>query len=234
MLTVEENERVTRIGAGTPAGKLFRRYWWPMCLSTELPDKDGAPHYYSSDGESLQAAFLRSPLRFEARVTSHFSRRRLHPILKNYHPHLGSDYAAPVGTPVQAVAGGRVVYSGMLGDAGNLIRISHPGGYETQYMHLSRRLVRNGERVAQGQRIGMVGSTGLATGPHLDFRIQKNGRFLDFEQLKLPLGPKLAESQKAEFALARDRFSSLLDFNSPLATTVVADGPSPIVFESAR
>ena len=198
-----------------------------------FPDEDGAPRYYSSDGESLQAAFLRSPLRFEARVTSHFSRRRLHPVLKNYRPHLGSDYAAPVGTPVQAVASGRVVFSGMLGGAGNLIRISHPGGYETQYMHLSRRLVRNGERVAQGQRIGLVGSTGLATGPHLDFRVAKNGRFLDFERVKLPLGPKIVEDQKAEFAIARDRFSGLMGANSPLATTVVAGGGAPTVVQSA-
>jgi len=198
-----------------------------------FPDEDGAPRYYSSNGESLQAAFLRSPLRFEARVTSHFSRRRFHPILKNYRPHLGNDYAAPVGTPVQAIAGGRVVFSGMLGGAGNLIRISHLNGYETQYMHLSRRLVRNGEKVVQGQRIGLVGSTGLATGPHLDFRIRKNGRFLDFEHLKLPLGPKIAEHQEAEFAVARDRFSGLMDANSPLATTVVANGVAPAV-ESAR
>ena len=199
-----------------------------------FPDEDGTPRYYSSDGKSLQAAFLRSPLRFEARVTSHFSRRRLHPVLKNYRPHLGNDYAAPVGTPVQAIASGRVVFSGMLGGAGNLVRISHPNGYETQYMHLSRRVVRNGERVVQGQRIGLVGSTGLATGPHLDFRIRKNGQFLDFERLKLPLGPKIGEDQMAEFASARDRFSGLMDANSPLATTVVADGAGAIVTQSAR
>lgn len=199
-----------------------------------FPDADGAPRYYSSNGQSLQAAFLRSPLRFQARVTSHFSRRRFHPILKSYRPHLGNDYAAPPGTPVQTVASGRVTFSGRLGGAGNLIRISHPGGYETQYMHLSRRLVRKGERVVQGQRIGLVGSTGLATGPHLDFRIRKNGRYLDFERLKLPLGPKIAANQKSEFAAARDRLSSLMDANSPLATTQLADGVSPqIVFESA-
>jgi len=190
-------------------------------------DEESVPRYYSREGESLQTAFLRSPLRFEARVTSRFSHRRLHPVLKGYRPHLGSDYAAPAGTPVQAVAGGRVVFSGMLGDAGNLIRIAHPGGYETQYLHLSRRLVRNGERVEQGERIGLVGSTGLATGPHLDFRIQKNGRYLDFERIKLPLGPKVAGNKKTEFALVRAHFDSLLGTNSPLATAVVAEGASP-------
>jgi murein DD-endopeptidase MepM/ murein hydrolase activator NlpD len=189
-------------------------------------DDEGVPRYYSSEGQSLQAAFLRSPLRFEARVSSHFSRRRFHPILKTYRAHLGSDYAAPAGTPVQAVANGRVVFSGFSGGAGNLLRIAHPGGYETQYMHLSRRLVRNGERVVQGQKIGLVGATGLATGPHLDFRIQKNGQFMDFERIKLPLGPKLTEDKKLEFAIMRDRFNSLMDANSPLATSVVAGSAS--------
>jgi len=189
-------------------------------------DEDGAPRYYSSDGQSLQAAFLRSPLLFQARVSSRFSTRRFHPVLKRHRPHLGNDYAAPAGTPVQSVANGRVVFSGMSGGAGNLVRIAHPGGYETQYLHLSRRLVRQGERVVQGQRIGLVGSTGLATGPHLDFRIQKNGRFMDFERIKLPLGPKLSEDKKVEFAAVRDRLSNLLGANSPLATSVVAEGSS--------
>ena len=198
-----------------------------------FPDEEGAPRYYSSDGQSLQAAFLRSPLRFEARVSSHFSRRRFHPVLKSYRPHLGNDYAAPTGTPVQAVESGRVVFSARSGGSGHLIRIAHPGGYETQYLHLSRRLVRNGERVVQGQRIGLVGSTGLATGPHLDFRIRKNGRFMDFERIKLPLGPKLTENKKTEFALVRDRFSGLMDANSPLATTYVADGASPAPAQTA-
>ncbi len=192
-----------------------------------FPDEDGALRYYSSSGESLQADFLRSPLRFQARVSSRFSPRRFHPILRRYRPHLGSDYAAPAGTPVQAVASGHVVFSGMMGGAGNLVTIKHPGGYETQYLHLSRRLVRRGERVVQGQQIGLVGSTGLATGPHLDFRIRRNDRFMDFEGLKLPLGPKIPGDRMLEFQLARDRFSGLMDASSPLATTMVAGSASP-------
>ena len=192
-----------------------------------FPDEDGASHYYSRDGQSLQSAFLRSPLRFEARVSSHFSRRRLHPVLKTHRPHLGSDYAAPVGTPAQPVAAGRVVFSGFLGDAGNLVRIEHPGGYETQYLHLSRRLVRTGERVAQGQRIGLVGATGLATGPHLDFRIRRNGQYLDFERMTLPRASKLGSEQLPEFAAVRDRFLGLMGSDSPLATTAVANDASP-------
>ena len=197
-----------------------------------FPDEDGEPRYYSSSGKSLQASFLRSPLRFQARVSSHFSTRRFHPILKRYRPHLGIDYAAPAGTPVQAVASGQVVFSGRMGGAGNLVKLKHPGGYETQYLHLSRRLVRSGERVVQGQQIGLVGSTGLATGPHLDFRIRVNGRFRDFEGLKLPLGPEVPSDRMAGFQLARDRFSELMDESSPLATTMVAGSASPAASRS--
>ncbi|MGH9782636.1 MAG: peptidoglycan DD-metalloendopeptidase family protein, partial [Terriglobia bacterium] len=197
-----------------------------------FPDEDGTRRYYAHNGQPLQSAFLRSPLRFEARVSSHFSRRRLHPILRSYRPHLGSDYAAPAGTPVQAIGAGRVVFSGFLGDAGNLIRIAHPAGYETQYLHLSRRLVRTGESVTQGQRIGLVGATGLATGPHLDFRIQRNGRFMDFERITLPPAAKLGHQEMTEFALQRDRYVGLMSSNSPLATTVVANGISPAAIRS--
>ena len=165
-------------------------------------------------------------------MSSHFSTRRFHPILKRYRPHLGIDYAAPAGTPVQAVASGQVVFSGRMGGAGNLVKIKHPGGYETQYLHLSRRLVRSGERVVQGQQIGLVGSTGLATGPHLDFRIRVNGRFRDFEGLKLPLGPEVPSDRMAGFQLARDRFSELMDESSPLATTMVAGSASPAASRS--
>jgi murein DD-endopeptidase MepM/ murein hydrolase activator NlpD len=173
--------------------------------------QEGKPRYYSSDGRSLQAAFLRSPLKFEARVSSRFSRRRFHPVLKIYRPHLGTDYAAPAGTPVQAVAAGRVVFSGRWGGAGNLVRIRHAGGYETYYLHLSRRLVRTGQRVEQGQRIGLVGATGLATGPHLDFRIRKNGRFVDFERLELPRTASIEAEYAELFAAVREHFSRLME-----------------------
>jgi len=100
-------------------------------------DPEGRPGYYSADGKSLQKAFLRSPLKFGAPVTSHFSRSRFHPILKTYRPHMGTDYGAPVGTPVQTIGSGRVVFAGRKGGEGNLVQITHPNGYETMYLHLS-------------------------------------------------------------------------------------------------
>jgi murein DD-endopeptidase MepM/ murein hydrolase activator NlpD len=176
-----------------------------------FPDEEGKPRFYSHDGRSLQAAFLRSPMKFEARVSSRFSRRRFHPVLKRYRPHLGTDYAAPTGTPVQSVAAGRVVFSGRSGGAGNLVRIKHSGGYETYYMHLSRRYVRTGQHVQQGQRIGAVGATGLATGPHLDFRVRKNGAFVNFERLRLPRDSRIRAGQESVFAAARDKYKSLME-----------------------
>lgn len=173
-------------------------------------DPNGRPAYYSADGKSLQKAFLRSPLRFAARVSSHFSLHRYHPILKIVRPHLGTDYAAPVGTPVQTIADGRVEFAGRKGGDGNLVLIAHSRGYETYYMHLSRVLVRTGQQVRQGQRIGLVGATGLATGPHLDFRIRQRGRFVNFERLKLPPARPVAKSDWAEFVAARDKWMSLM------------------------
>lgn len=176
-----------------------------------FPDADGKPQYYSQDGRSLKAAFLRSPLEFSARVSSRFSTRRLHPVLKVYRPHLGTDYAAPTGTPVQAVASGRVTFSGRSGGSGNLIKIKHGAGFETQYLHLSRRLVKSGQRVEQGQRIGSVGATGLTTGPHLDFRLRKNGRHMNFERFKPPRLSKISAEHMGVFAADRDRFGALME-----------------------
>ena len=173
-------------------------------------DPGGAPAYYSADGKSLQKAFLRSPLRFAARVSSHFTMHRFHPVLKINRPHLGTDYAAPVGTPVQTIANGKVVFAGRKGGDGNMVRIAHTRGYETYYLHLSRILVRSGQNVHQGQRIGLVGATGLATGPHLDFRIRQHGNFVNFERLKLPPSNPVAKGDWVEFAEVRDKAIALL------------------------
>jgi murein DD-endopeptidase MepM/ murein hydrolase activator NlpD len=167
-------------------------------------DPAGNPAYYTPEGKSLKKAFLHSPLKFAAPITSHFSNSRFHPILKEYRPHLGIDYGAPTGTPVQTIGDGRVIFAARKGGSGNLVEIQHSNGYTTYYMHLSKILVRDGEHVEQGQRIGLVGMTGLATGPHLDFRIQRHGEFLNFERLPLPPSEPVSKRDWDAFAAARD------------------------------
>jgi len=157
-----------------------------------------AAGYYDPSGRPLRKAFLRSPLRF-TRISSRFSGARLHPILGVYRPHLGVDYAAPSGTPVQAAGDGVVVLAGWQGGYGRTVRLRHPNGYETLYGHLSQISVRTGQRVAQGQRIGAVGSTGLATGPHLDYRMTLFGRFVDPLRLKSPKAEPIDRSQRTAF-----------------------------------
>ncbi len=144
--------------------------------------KDG---YYDEKGESLRSMFLRAPLHYR-RISSYFTNRRFHPVLKYYRPHQGIDYAAPTGTPVSAVADGTVTFAGWKGGNGRLVTIKHGGGYLTTYGHLSRfaKGVAPGRRVAQGDVIGYVGSTGLSSGPHLDFRIKLNGKPLNFLKMK--------------------------------------------------
>ncbi|MGE5326895.1 MAG: peptidoglycan DD-metalloendopeptidase family protein, partial [Deltaproteobacteria bacterium] len=171
-------------------------------------DPEGRPGYYGPSGKSMKKAFLRSPLPFAARITSRFSFSRFHPILKRYRPHLGIDYGAPVGSAVQAVADGRVVSAGWSGGGGKEIKLRHAMGYETYYLHLSRILVKPGELVRQGQIIARTGQTGLATGPHLDFRITQHGRFRNFLALNLPPAESVAARDMEEFVATRN---SLLD-----------------------
>lgn len=173
-------------------------------------DAAGRPAYYSAAGKSLQKAFLRSPLKFGAPITSHFSRARFHPILKRYRPHMGIDYGAPVGTPVQTIGSGRVVFAGRKGGEGNLVHIVHSNGYETMYLHLSRMFVRPGQRVEIGKTIGLVGSTGLSTGPHLDFRILQRGQYRNFERLGLPPADPVSKRLMPEFELVREKWLPLL------------------------
>jgi murein DD-endopeptidase MepM/ murein hydrolase activator NlpD len=174
-------------------------------------DDQGQAGYYSADGKSLQKAFLRSPLKFAAPVTSHFSKARFHPILKVYRPHLGTDYGAPIGTPVQTIGSGRVEFAGRKGGDGNMVKIAHSQGYETMYLHLSKILVYVGEHVDIGRTIGLVGMTGLATGPHLDFRISQRGQFLNFERLGLPPSEPVSKKNWAAFASLREQWLPMLE-----------------------
>jgi len=154
--------------------------------------------YFDENGNSIKKTFLKSPLPF-GRITSRFSNARFHPILKIWRPHHGLDYAAPYGTPVYAVASGKVVFAGWKGSYGKLIRIKHANGYKTGYGHLSRIRVRRGKRVKQGEIIGYVGSTGLSTGSHLHFEIIKNGRFVNPETIKAPPSFSLKNEAKERF-----------------------------------
>jgi murein DD-endopeptidase MepM/ murein hydrolase activator NlpD len=189
-------------------------------------DPTGRPAYYSADGKSLQKAFLHSPLKFGAPVTSHFSRARFHPILKTYRPHMGTDYGAPVGTPVQTIGSGRVVFAGRKGGEGNMVQIAHSNGYETMYLHLSRMYVRTGEHVEMGKTIGLVGSTGLSTGPHLDFRVLEKGQYKNFEKLGLPPSDPISKKNMPEFAALREKWLPALKNPGLLQASVTASPTS--------
>ncbi len=185
-------------------------------------DEFGRPGYYTAEGKSLQKIFLRSPLKFSAPVTSHFSRARFHPILKIVRAHMGTDYGAPVGTPVQAIGSGRVVFAGAKSGEGNMVQIAHANGYETRYLHLSRLFVRIGERIEIGKTIGLVGSTGLSTGPHLDFRILQRGQYKNFERLGLPPSDPVTKKNLPEFAAIRERWLPLLKNPSLIEASVAS------------
>ncbi len=165
--------------------------------------------YYDEKGKAAQRAFLRSPLKF-TRVSSPFGYRR-HPILGRRHFHGGVDYAAPTGTPVQAVASGRVTFARRKGPNGNMVRIRHSGGYESLYLHLSRILVRKGQRVGQSTMIGRVGSTGRSTGPHLDFRLKKNGRYINPRKHVAPRTKRVARADRRAYFRAIEPWLAKLD-----------------------
>lgn len=190
-------------------------------------DEFSHPGYYTADGKSLQKAFLRSPLKFSAPVTSHFSNARVHPILKTVRPHMGTDYGAPIGTPVQTIGSGRVLFAGLKGGQGNMVHIAHSNGYETMYLHLSRLYVRAGEHVEIGKTIGLVGSTGLATGPHLDFRILQKGQYKNFEKLGLPPADPVSKKHIPEFEAVREKWLPLLK-KPQLLQAVMADVATPL------
>ncbi|MEW6719921.1 MAG: peptidoglycan DD-metalloendopeptidase family protein [Thermodesulfobacteriota bacterium] len=164
----------------------------------------GEAGYFDEEGKSLRKAFLKAPLSYR-RISSGYTGSRMHPILKIRRPHFGVDYAASAGTPVQALGDGRVRFAGYKGANGNLIVLEHRGGYSTYYGHLSRfgKGIRRGSRVGQGDVIGYVGSTGRSTGPHLDFRIRKDGKYVNPLTVRLPRGRSVPESSMAAYELFR-------------------------------
>lgn len=160
------------------------------CLPAVYFDQgDGGNTYWNEKGESMRKAFLKAPLKF-TRISSGYSLHRLHPVHGTVRAHTGVDYAAPTGTPVRSIGDGTVISAGWgKGGAGNMVKIRHNSVYTTAYLHLSKMAVKAGQRVSQGQVIGYVGMTGTATGPHLDFRVWRNGS---------PINPLKLESPPSE------------------------------------
>ncbi len=173
----------------TNQGKTFHAFRYTY------PDTKESDHY-DLEGNSLRKTFMKSPIRYD-KITSRFSYNRLHPIRKVYRPHYGVDYAARVGTPVQATADGTVIFAGRKGASGRMVGIRHQNRYETQYLHLREIVngIKNGVKVREGQEIGKVGSSGESTGPHLDYRIKKDGKYIN----PLTFNPEPVRPLRAEF-----------------------------------
>ncbi len=172
----------------------------------------GPAAYYDDQGRSLKRFFLKSPLKFEPRVTSRFSSSRKHPILGYARAHNGVDYHANSGAPVVSVAPGVVTHAGWTNGGGRTVKVRHPNGYETEYLHLSSIAVRQGARIGQGELVGLVGQTGLATGPHLHYGLKKAGRYVNpiLEHRNTPPGDPVPATLINMFASERDRYLSLL------------------------
>ena len=188
--------------------------------------------YYDANGHSLKRFMLRTPLKFEPRITSGFSLSRMHPVFRTYRAHLGIDYAAPIGSPVVAVASGTVVSAGWAGGGGNQVRLRHSDGYETYYLHLSAfgPGIRAGAHVDQGEMVGRVGATGTATGPHLDYRLKRNGAFVNplVVQRSLPPGDPIPATLMTSFFSTRD---AVLE---QLSAPALAAAPAPAKPDAVR
>lgn len=197
-------------------GKLKAAYYKNAAKDQEhyaIYFEDGAfKGYFNKEGRPMKAGFLKSPLKF-SHVSSHFNMHRLHPILGYVRPHLGTDYAAPYGTPILAVADGTILESRFGSGNGNYVKIKHDRIYQTQYLHMSRfaKGIRPGAHVHQGQVIGYVGATGLATGPHVCFRFWKNGRQVNHLREKLPSPSIMNKKELDKFKFYRDEILASLD-----------------------
>ncbi|MGE0077689.1 MAG: peptidoglycan DD-metalloendopeptidase family protein [Bacteroidales bacterium] len=184
-------------------------------------EQDSVDSYWDENGNSLRKSFLKAPLRF-SRISSRYSGSRFHPVLKIYRPHTGVDYAAPAGTPVMAIGDGVIIEKGFNSAAGNYVKIRHNSVYTTGYNHLSRfgKGIQKGARVKQSDIIGYVGSTGYATGPHLDLRFWMNGKPVDPLKVKSPPVEPIKAEYLSQFNAVRDSLMGLLD-----STKVVVGHP---------
>jgi murein DD-endopeptidase MepM/ murein hydrolase activator NlpD len=197
------------LGTGKIYGAQFNRAGSSI---TAIPFiQDGKETYFDIDGKSLRKAFLKAPLQF-SRISSRFSSARLHPILRIVRPHFGVDYAAPVGTPVQAIGDGRIISATTENGSGKMVRIQHNSVYATAYLHLSRfgEGISSGVFVKQSQIIGYVGNSGLSTGPHLDFRFYQNGSPVDPLKVDAPPVEPVSEENSMKFEKIKTVVLSLL------------------------
>ncbi len=173
-------------------------------------ESSGKKEYYDEEGKTLKNFFLKTPIKF-SRLTSRFTMNRFHPVQKRWKAHKGTDYAAPTGTPITTTASGIVERTGYTAGNGNYVKVKHNSTYSTQYLHMSKILVRRGQHVNQGDVIGRVGSTGLATGPHVCYRFWKNGVQVDALKLNLPSGEPMMGSNKERFLKTIEPLKKELD-----------------------
>jgi murein DD-endopeptidase MepM/ murein hydrolase activator NlpD len=228
---VREGDRFKVLVEKIYKGKEFVRYGLIQAVEYQGAEKEikGIRYqddYYDEKGNSLKKAFLKAPLRFN-RISSRFSQNRRHPILGGLRPHLGTDYAAPPGTPVWGVGDGVVVSCSLNGGYGNQVVLRHMNGYMTYYSHLSHYgpAIRAGVRVKQKQIVGYVGSTGLSTGPHLDYRMAKDGRFKNPLKENFPTGLPIGKGEWEPFQRVRDDILNRLQgeaSNQPLQSPLLS------------
>ncbi|MBF00654.1 peptidoglycan DD-metalloendopeptidase family protein [Flavobacterium coralii] len=183
-----------------------KKYAFPF---KQNPDAKRAD-YYDDEGKVLKSMFLKAPLKF-SRITSRFSPKRFHPVQKRWKAHNGTDYAAPTGTPIMTTATGTVIEAGYSSGNGNYVKVRHNGTYTTQYLHMSKIKVRRGQHVQQGDVIGLVGSTGLATGPHVCYRFWKNGVQVDALKQRLPSSLPMEAKYKPQFMAQMEPLKKELD-----------------------
>ena len=197
----------------------------PRTLQALRYEAQSGPGYYAPSGAPLRKAFLRSPLKF-TRISSGFTSARFHPILGRTTAHYGIDYAAPLGTPVNASADGVVTLAGFDQGLGNTVKLRHPNGFETQYGHLSKILARRGDRVTQGTALGLVGSTGLSTGPHLHYIMFRNGGYTNPLKVQLPPAEPIPDQEREDFERVRTVAMRLLNAD-PSSVTTALDQTAP-------
>jgi murein DD-endopeptidase MepM/ murein hydrolase activator NlpD len=213
----------TSIGLGQIYGASFTHGGRDLLA---IPFKqDSSMSYFDGEGNSLRRAFLKAPLHFFSHISSRFSNSRLHPILKIRRPHHGVDYAAPIGTPVYSIGDGRVVSATYQGGEGRMVKVKHNGVYTTTYMHLSRFAsgIQSGKYVTQGELIGYVGSSGLSTGPHLDFRVFKNGTPIDPLKMESPSVDPVKPENKTAFNEVKSNTLQILSSGTVPATAKLGE-----------